>query len=919
MSLLLSSSALPVRRTIATGGLRSLAASLAADLDDVLAHPLYVPEEKALLSREGGRCPRHGILLEFDPWSPHEHRCPVDGEAFRGVFHDRFWIYWYQLWLAERAVHAGTLFLLGGDRRYAGLAAAILAAYADDYLTYPNVDNVLGPTRPFFSTYLESIWTLHLSVALDLLESSSGPDEFRELGARVRERVLEPSVELIASYDEGTSNRQVWNNAALLASSVVLGRPAGVDAAINGSSGVLRHLRDAVLADGTWYEGENYHLFAHRGLWYAIAMADRLGAAIPSGLLSRFDEGFATPFEVALPDFTLPARRDSQYGIALRQWRFAELCELGLARHADDRLTHALARVYSGDAPPGRTGRWRSSADVERNERAVRLTRSDLGWRSLLFAREELPPLVPSVPRSTLLRGQGLAVLRRRDGEVFVALDYGHSGGGHGHPDRLNVVLAQGETHWLDDVGTGSYVDPSLHWYRSTLAHNAPLANGRSQWRGDGRLVAFADDGEFGWVEATAEIADGVRTTRSLVTTADYVLDQVGWVGTEGGMLDLPMHVEIESSADSLGFEPAPLRGEEGEEDGFVFVHDTERALRLAGVVTHFRGRAERGALDLWLTSSVDVELWRCVAPGPPGSAERPFLLVRGRGGAGTVRVVASWSGAVVRATFEPTLAVELVSGTAHTHVRTLEGWRIDVDGSRGQGARSARRTIVLGGLEHRDSERSMSPRVPGRPVIKPALDLRRGAALHWELGEANYRRSEQSWGDAGEPTADLTLGWVGEEFVLRVAVHHVDRTFVPEGQINPFDNEHADVNGAGLQLYCGVGAAEPEGWLLVPIEGDDAVRIRPIAAGSTSTLRVIHAVWGPLADGYAIEAHLGSNVILKDNDLLRLDVVVNEKPFGRVRRRGQLVLGGGRGEFVYLRGDRHDADHFLAIRLRDG
>ena len=37
------------------------------------------------------------------------------------------------------------------------------------------------------------------------------------------------------------------------------------------------------------------------------------------------------------------------------------------------------------------------------------------------------------------------------------------------------------------------------------------------------------------------------------------------------------------------------------------------------------------------------------------------------------------------------------------------------------------------------------------------------------------------------------------------------------------------------------------------------------------------------------------------------LDLIVNEMPRGRERRRGQLVMSGGRGEFVYLRGDRHE------------
>ena len=80
----------------------------------------------------------------------------------------------------------------------------------------------------------------------------------------------------------------------------------------------------------TWYEGENYHLFAHRGLWYCVVLAETAGIAIDANLTARFQEGFAAPFATALPDFTLPSRKDSQYAISLRQPRFAELCELGL-------------------------------------------------------------------------------------------------------------------------------------------------------------------------------------------------------------------------------------------------------------------------------------------------------------------------------------------------------------------------------------------------------------------------------------------------------------------------------------------------------------------------------------------------------------------------------------------------------------
>jgi len=42
----------------------------------------------------------------------------------------------------------------------------------------------------------------------------------------------------------------------------------------------------------------------------------------------------------------------------------------------------------------------------------------------------------------------------------------------------------------------------------------------------------------------------------------------------------------------------------------------------------------------------------------------------------------------------------------------------------------------------------------------------------------------------------------------------------------------------------------------------------------------------------------------------------VNEIAPGRDRRRGQLVLSGAGGEFVYLRADRHERDRLLQFTL---
>jgi hypothetical protein len=40
--------------------------------------------------------------------------------------------------------------------------------------------------------------------------------------------------------------------------------------------------------------------------------------------------------------------------------------------------------------------------------------------------------------------------------------------------------------------------------------------------------------------------------------------------------------------------------------------------------------------------------------------------------------------------------------------------------------------------------------------------------------------------------------------------------------------------------------------------------------------------------------------------------------PAGRDRRRGQLVMSGAAGEFAYLRGDRHEPEAMIRLRVTD-
>jgi hypothetical protein len=911
--LLLSGEQLAARRLAASGPLAPLAASLTNDLSPLLGAELNMPLRKPLLSREGGRCPACGVLLEFDPYAPRDHRCPACGETFRGDVHDLFWAYWYQLWLAERAVHAALFAALDAPAEYARLAARILGEYVDHYAEFPNSDNVLGPSRMFFSTYLESIWLLQVCIATDFLD---GAPEHAVLCGRLRDRVIEPARSIIAGYDEGMSNRQVWNNAALIASARLLDRDAA--SVIHGASGVVAHLRKALLPDGTWYEGENYHLFAHRGLWYCIAMAQQAGVDIPAPLIARFDEGFVTPFLTALPDFTLPARRDSQFAISLRQWRLAEHTELGFARTKHPVLGGALQRMYDDRVPAGDTGRWRSAADVERNRPPVALSRADLSWRALVCALPVLPPLQATAPRSALLESQGLAVFRRNAGRSYVALDYGHHGGGHGHPDRLNLLLADDATRWLDDMGTGSYVEPALHWYRSTAAHNAPLVNGQSQQQVHGTLIACEERDAMGWISARAAVAPGVEVTRTVVVASDYLLEEVRWSADRAVDFELPMHVEA-AAVSGLSFpEEALMPLSTGPEDGAPFVHDAtvqyappgQDVVLAAEPMVH----GEPG-LHVCCQSDLETDWFNAIAPAAPGLGQRSFWLISARGTAGVHRALWSWMEAVADVELGERTVVQMADGTTHIHTRTADGWRVELR------AEAATSSIELGGV--RDPSRGAEAPVEHMDAAAPApapgaealertwaadphpVTLRRGQTWRRLLGAESYRRSEQSWAEAGRPTASVALTWSGKALSIDVEVSPSDMEFAATNAVNPYDNEHPDVNGDGVQLYVG-----EQDWMLVPETGSTAVRVRELAhaAGARPAVR-----WARVGNGYQMHVMLP---VAPGVDSLRVDVLINEMPRGRMRRRGQFVLGGARDEFVYLRGDRNDRPRFIEFKL---
>ena len=894
--------------------LTSLLQRLSERARPVLDRMPVVPAIKAMLSVDGGICPDDRVRLQFDPWNPNDHRCPVCARVFRGERHEAAWAHYQHLWLAERTAHLATLAALGDRSDAAARANALLQAYRL-YGELPNRDNVLGPSHLFFSTYLESIWiTNYLAAAALLREVGALADETAE----VVNSVADEAANLIGEFDEGMSNRQTWNNAALGSIAVWFEDEDLATRAIHGSSGMLAHLLHGFGPDGMWFEGDNYHLFALRGELVALGWARQAGVDVlaDARLSARLAALLRAPTLTALPDFTFPARKDSRFGVSLAQPMYLELWEIGLARlqatgSAPAEQWSWLRELYQIPAPEAQLFESYLHETGEPAPRQPR-ARADLSWWSLLEIVSSLPPDTPPFqPNSIYLDGQGLAILRR--GRRYVGLECGPSGGGHGHPDRLNLTLhAEGE-YWLPDFGTGSYVSRDLFWYRSTLAHNAPRLDGVSQPIGDASCENFEQTESWSW--ARGQYGD---CTRSVIAGPDYVLDVLELSSRDDHVLELPLHLIGRIEVEPQGrWETAQLPDE--------FVRDAEQFRPESDRPVLLRACGRTGVrLAAHLLFSGD--LLRAQAPGFPGSTDsQAFYLLRGRGRsvrfvtlfeagpeAPKVRLARSNGGII---------EVHTVAGVEQ-HLGTVQGWEV----------RTPTGTVQLGG-----PQRKTQPFVPlvstDRPLVAsgvavqvaspPLLD---GTLEGFDLSEPleldhddQYRRSEEPYPGPEEFSARAFLNWDDQGLYLAVEVLKPE-VFARDPAARPLklDNEPDEIHADGVQVYVQPGAEAPVyGVLLVPSSLGSDLIVRPVAETGASR-EMVEGVWQATDTGYMVTARILLPEWGEISPELELgfDLLVNHMTAGRRRRAGQLVWSGG-GGWVWLRGDRQDPARFGTLVLR--
>jgi len=536
-------------------------------------------------------------------------------------------------------------------------------------------------------------------------------------------------------------------------------------------------------------------------------------------------------------------------------------------------------------------------------------TRADLSWWALLEMVPALPQQTPAwAPESSFVAGQGLAILRSRD--QYASLECGRLGGGHGHADRLNLIVHADSEYWLPDLGTGSYVARDLHWYRSTLAHNAPRLDGKSQPRADATSENFDVRGEWAWARGRFG-----PLTRTLVTGPAYLLDVVEMGGAEDRTLELPWHLSGQVSVEPSGsWEPAEL------DDNFAA--NTERLVARPGTSRVLRARGANASMSIHLPDEGD--LLRAVAPGAPGTTQAAtFYMIRAQArNLRLVSVLESTRGTPhVRTVRQQGSITEIETATGvDRHSPTVEGWEVQ----------TGTETRRLAGS--RKDPTPFQPLVGDRPLLPtgsaahitepPALD---GTLDGFEESEPlqldhedQYRRSEEPYAGPEEFSASATLNW--SDAAVYLAIDVIKPEVIPR---NPnaaplrLDNEADEIQVDGVQVYFTLADNVTSGFLIVPSTDDGAVIARSID-GYAGSADLVQGSWSLIDGGYRLTLGItppGWSEVRR-GDEIGFDLLVNQMQSDRLRRAGQLVWSGGAG-WVWLRGDRQDPSRFGKLELR--
>jgi hypothetical protein len=563
---------------------------LIRDAEEALARPLKIPER-------GGQwthwysCPKDGVTLQTV--SPTEHRCPQCGTVYRGEPYDAVVITGeHSAW--SRAVRDLALaYRFTRRAEFARRAGEILTGYADRYQGFARHntrgEDRVGGGKLLAQTLDESVWLIPVAWGYSLVRETLAEAARRH----IEDDLLLAAAEVIRAHKMGIHNIQCWKNSAVGVVGFATGREELAREALEDAErGFRAQIAKGVTAEGLWWEGSlGYHAYTMQALWPLAEAARHAGIDLYS---DRYRTLYDAPLALALPSGDPPGFNDSAGGNVRG---LGSLYEIAYAR-------------------------WRRPAYGG----LVAATDRD-SVQALLYGLAEAPAGATIPEESVLLKDAGFALLRA-PGPLTVAVRFGRHGGGHGHPDKLNIVTFGAGRQFGLDAGSIRYGVP-LHreWYRSTIAHNTVAVDEQAQGAADGVLEKWAvAGGATTLVAAAGEVYPGVTLRRALTVRAGEVADRFECAAASEHTYDWAFHAPGQlTTSVSLSPRPGPL----GAANGYQHIEKVSYGRTDADFWV--RWGSDGAGLTLRIRAAPGTEIFTGVAPGRNPAERVPLVIVRRR------------------------------------------------------------------------------------------------------------------------------------------------------------------------------------------------------------------------------------------------------------------------------------------------
>ena len=463
--------------------------------------------------------------------------------------------------LARQAGWLGWAYQLSDNPKYAEKAREILVGYAklypNDYQEHKGV-NTSDTSKVMAQRLSEAMWILPLIQSYDLIYNAPCMTEAdRKLidqdligacitfinGKRSAADEVAGRARKNAGWktaDPGTERKVVGNwtnfyNAAYIQGGVCLGDQNWIDI---GMDNTRTNLARGIGNDGMWGEGAiGYHLFGRHALVACMEALARKGIDLYGFDTCRFKNLFDSPLKYAYPDGTAPGIGDSGRASVAGSWE-AMAFDFAYLRYQDPN--------YGGFV-----------------NSTMRQVMQSEGCYFPTVIYQKLPEQQLEGLSSLIFDSLGYAILRGEDagGKTYLLMDYGPHGGGHGHPDKLNLILyADGDELAGEPQGYRYEDRRHAEWTRPTVAHWTLSVDQHAQAPCTGKLLAFSDGGSMKVMRGTSDQAySGVALDRTAVQMPGYFVDVYRAWGPASHTMDYPLC--FRGSLDALkGVDPATLK-----------------------------------------------------------------------------------------------------------------------------------------------------------------------------------------------------------------------------------------------------------------------------------------------------------------------------------------------------------------------